>query len=127
MARKTRLRDAFAYFDGAKGRSPRWSWSARSADGRTVVVLLWQRDIVKTGGKIKVHFRYQPWKLGNKELMENLAHARDHCRGLFRVVISVDKDDARGKIHRCWPEPGLVMKLIEMSPETGEFHAESVR
>jgi hypothetical protein len=126
LAGKMTKRDAFAYFDGAKGRNLRWSWSARSADGRTVVVLLWQRDIVKVGGKLKVHFRYQAWKQGCKELMENLAHARDHCDGLFRVVLSVDKDDAPWKIHRCWPEPGLVMKLIEMIPERGEFRAESV-
>jgi hypothetical protein len=59
--------------------------------------------------------------------MENLAHARDHCDRLFRVVMSVDKDGAPHKIHRCWPEPDLVMKIIEMSPEAGEFHAESVK
>jgi hypothetical protein len=37
----TRLAEAFAHF-GAAGKNQRWSWSARSADGRTVVLTVWK-------------------------------------------------------------------------------------
>ena len=39
------LKEAFAQF-GVAGRNQRWSWSARSDDGETVVLTLWQ-DLVK--------------------------------------------------------------------------------
>ena len=35
---------AFAHF-GAKGKNVRWSWSAKSADGKTVVMTLW-KDLI---------------------------------------------------------------------------------
>ena len=135
MARKTTLREAFAYFDGAKARNQRWSWSARSPDSRTVVLTLWEHDIQDCGTTSRVDMfgqaqrRQWPNRLGNKERIENLAHARDHCGGLFRVVTIVAKDRSAPKrrIAKCWPEPELVMKLIELDDTTGEFRAESVR
>src|ERR1019366_2706519 len=41
MPKKWGLAEAFAHF-GATGRNQRWSWSARSADGKTVVITLWR-------------------------------------------------------------------------------------
>jgi len=124
------LRDAFAFFDGAKGRNPRWSWSARSTNGRTVVLTLWKHDIDDDGATIRVHWRGRPGRkrLGYKELIENLIWARDHCGGLFHIVMIVAKDpNAQPRsIAKCWPDPGLVMKLSDLDETTGEFRAESV-
>jgi len=49
MPRKWRLAKAFAHFN-ATARSKRWSWTARSADGKTVVITLWE-DRLNLRGK----------------------------------------------------------------------------
>lgn len=46
MAKNWSKSEAFASF-GAKGINPRWSWSARDEDGKTVVLTLWGNMIVK--------------------------------------------------------------------------------
>lgn len=137
MAQRMTLTDAFAYFDGAKARNPRWSWSARSPDGRTVVLSLWEDDIRDDGTTFRVDMfgqgqrRQWPSRLGNKERIDNLIHARDHCGGLFRVVMVTAKDGippprSTGSIGRRFPHPRLTMKLIDLDETTGEFRAESV-
>ena len=134
MAQKMTLRAAFAYFNGARGRNPRWSWSARSPDSRTVVLTLWEDDIREDGSTIRIdtfsHGRGRQWqdKPGNKERIENLICARNHCGGLFRVVMITAKDPtARPRsIAKRYAHPTLVMKLTDLDETTGDFRAESV-
>ncbi len=68
----------------------------------------------------------QEWinRPGNHERLENLLWARDHCHGLFRVVMVVPKDaesDPR-EIAECFPT-NRVMKIIDLDELTGEFSA----
>ncbi len=130
MAENWTLRDAFAHFDGARARNPRWAWSARSPDGRTVVVTLWKDQISDDGNAVIAHYGGETGKLrlGNKDRVENLIWARERCDGLFRAVMIVAKDiKARPRsIAKCYPEKTLVMKLISLDEHTGEFRAESV-
>ncbi len=132
MAR-TRLRDAFAHF-GARARNHVWGWSACSADGKTVVVTFWkdhlsdlkQRPVVYDIYGKDVHLWTK--KHGNRDRINKLKWARDHCNGRFRVVITVARDEQEypRKIRDCYPEPNLVMRLTDLDEETGEFRAESV-
>jgi hypothetical protein len=130
MARKMTLRDAFASFSAAEGRNQRWSWSARSEDGETVVLAIWDFDITRDGDKVRVDVSMGGGvpKLGNKERVENLVWARDRCGGLFHVVVVTAKDrEARPRsIAKCSPAPELVMKLTELDEATGAFRAESI-
>jgi hypothetical protein len=64
-------------------------------------------------------------KPGNKERIENLIWAREHCGGLFRVVVVQAHEARPTSIAECWPAPNLVMKLTELDLDTGEFRAES--
>jgi hypothetical protein len=125
-----RLRDAFSFFDGAAGRNQRWSWSARSADGKTVVLAIWNFDIGRDNNKVRIDVKMHRSvpKLGNKERLENLIWARDHCGGLFRVVVVTAKDPkARPRsIAKCTPAPELMMRLTELDEATGGFRAESI-
>ena len=41
----------FAHF-GAAGRNPRWSWSARSPGGETVVITLWEDRLTYQAGTV---------------------------------------------------------------------------
>ncbi len=65
---------------------------------------------------------------GNRERIDNLKWARDHCDGLFRVVITVANDvNARTReIAEAYPQPRMMMRLIELNEGTGEFRAVNV-
>jgi hypothetical protein len=53
--------DAFAYF-GARVRNPRWGWSGRSPDGRTVVVTLREDESHDDGKTVVVDmFGHKPF------------------------------------------------------------------
>jgi hypothetical protein len=134
LANRWTLTRAFAHFEGAVARNPRWSWSARSPDGETVVLTLWEDKITHEDGGPTINCFGDDahlWKdtLGNKDRTKNLIHARDHCDGLFRVVMVVAKDikAVPRSIAKRYPHPTLVMKLIKLDERTGEFSAKSVR
>src|SRR5688572_15784430 len=95
MPKKWSHTQAFAHFD-TKPRNIQWSWSARSEDGKTVVVTLWQDLFSRMNGRLVYerpqaheHVRRRP---GFSELMKNLAWARDHCGGKFKVIVAKAKD-----------------------------------
>lgn len=130
MAKDWSLAAAFAHF-GAAGKNPRWSWSARSPDGATVVLTLWRDEFDYTTTPISYSsfgHKVDLWltRPGNRERLENLIWARDRCGGLFRVVITVAEDvnaDPR-KIASCAPQPRMIMRIVELDEATGEFRAE---
>jgi hypothetical protein len=129
----TGLAAAFAHY-GVAPKNPRWSWSARSKDGKTVVMTLW-KDFFNYKSRPIVYEDYgeknlDKWKNrpGNSERIENLIWARDHCGGLFKVVIAVAKDinvDPRS-IAESYPQDRLVMRLIDLNEDTGEFRAVAI-
>jgi hypothetical protein len=132
MAARWTRTDAFAHF-GAQGKNPRWSWSARSADGKTVVLTMWQDEFRAVDGVVTYATRSREdidWggRLGNLERIENLKWARANCGSLVRAVIAIAKDTtARVRsIERCFPHPKLVMKITDLNEDTGEFRAVSV-
>ncbi len=129
MAKKFTHTEAFASF-GTKPRNVQWSWSARNEDDKTVVVTLWQDEFSRKDGRVLYdrpplpeHVRQRP---GCAELMENFAWARDHCNGLFKVIIAIakDKDADPRSIQECFPSK-MVMKILDFDPETGAFLAEA--
>ena len=118
----------------ARGANPRWSWSARSEDGKTVVLTLWQ-DGIKVQGKAVTYDSFDlegsgEWQAlpGNRERIENLRWARDKCGGRFRVVITVAKDVSAvpRSIAQCFPKHNLTMRLLDLDENTGEFRAVNV-
>jgi len=127
MPRKWSKTEAFAYW-GAKGKNSRWSWSARSTDGHTVVITLWKDQLKSHQGQIvysTLHHANLSKDPGKTERIENLIWAEDHCDGRFRVVITVAEDEnARPrKIAYCYPKEDWIMKIAELNRETGEFRA----
>lgn len=129
----TGLAAAFKAF-GAEGKNPRWSWSARTPDGKTVVMTLWKDKIDYSSGPISYSTFGSPslaqWtnQSGNQERIENLRWARDHCDGLMRVVIikAVDENADRRRIAQSYPQKRMIMKLTGLNVETGEFSAINV-
>ena len=119
---------------GVTAKNQRWSWSARSADGRIVVMTLW-KDLLDYKAKPIVYSTFDRENLsvwvdrpGNHERLENLIWARDHCEGLFRVVITTAKDTKAQTraIENAHYQERMVMKLIDLNEQTGEFRAVNV-
>ena len=122
---------AFAHF-GAKATNSRWGWSARSADGATVVLTVWddEFDPDKPGATIDMfgHKNRGRWStaLGNRDRIKNLTHARENCGGLFHIVVATAKDvnaSPRSTL-RIRPHP-RVMRLTKLDEVTGQFRAVS--
>jgi hypothetical protein len=130
MAEFWTARDAFAHF-GAVMKNPRWSWSARSPDGNVVVITWWKDEERRHDGKLVYDCRHHPrldqWRdrHGNRDRTRNLAHARDHCDGLFRIVWAKARDPServRETVER-YPDDAVWMRLVELNERTGEFLA----
>jgi hypothetical protein len=129
MSKRWTHTKAFAHF-GTSPRNVQWSWSARSEDGLTVVVTLWQDQFSRRGNRLVYDrsaaapdVRRRP---GFGELMENLAWARNNCAGRFNVIVAKAKDtkaDPR-TIEECFPSK-MVMRLTSLNTESGAFLAEA--
>ena len=119
--------EAFAAF-GTKPRNLRWSWSARSGGGKTVVATLWYDQFSRRNGRIVyAGDGFMPGdrkRPGFTEWVENLAWAQDHCDGRLCVIIAIAK--AKGanprSIQDCFPTK-MVMRLAEFDRTTGAFLA----
>ena len=130
--RRWTFRDAFAEF-GAKATNPRQTWSARNDAGKIVVITLWDDSFDPAPGSTCSTFndpglpRWQNSR-GNRDRLKNLKFSKEHCGGLFRVVVVTPKD--RDAIPRAalklWPHPTKVMRLTKLDEHTGEFSAVSV-
>ncbi|MBX7531408.1 hypothetical protein K3165_00565 [Qipengyuania sp. 1XM1-15A] len=131
MPKTSTLTDSYAFF-GAEIRNPRWSWSAVSKDGKTVVVTLWGDEIAADGSvDFFGHPKVDRWKtqIGNRFRIKDLIHARDHCDGEFRVVrlTAVDTKAIPRAIKQREPDPDVVMRLTRLDEQTGEFVAQPVK
>ena len=118
---------AYKHF-GITLKNERWGWSGQAPDGR-VAVTIW-KDLLK-GKPLTCNMFGDPklpqWKgrPGNLERIKHLKWARDHRNGLFHVVIATAVDvsaDPRSAAEAYATK--LVMKLIALDEETGEFSAE---
>lgn len=130
--RKWTREACFEHF-GASCRNPRWSWSARSADGKTVVMTMWEDEIewdrqVATYKSLPKSVRRPRRRPGETERLENLKWARDHCDGLVRVVrmTASVKDPYTRKIASCYPDDDLIMRIVELDEANSTFRAKSV-
>lgn len=131
MSKKWTHSGCFAFY-GTEAVSPRWSWSARSPDGRTVAVTFWQ-DKFENGGRRYTSTRHMPdpnWfdSLGHRELLGNLAWAQDHCGGESQMIIAIAKDTAATPraIKECFPQPALRMRITHLDRATGAFVVERI-
>ena len=93
---------SFKHF-GLTQNNERWSWSAISADEKIVGVTLWKDQIKyddngnpewNTFG-LPIDQNNELWKnqIGNRERIKHLKYSLENLEGLFRVVITVAKNE----------------------------------
>ena len=125
------LAKAFAHF-GAAGKNQRWSWSARSVDGKVIVLALWKDQFNYTTKPPRYHATSDAtnsteWlkRPGNNERLENLIWAEENCGGQFHVVVieAVDPDMEPRKIKTGHPSDRMIGQIIKLNRDTGEFEA----
>ncbi len=120
----------FEHF-GAICKNPRWSWSARSPDGKTVVMTMWEDEIVWDGSKATYQSRARirtHKRAGETERLGNLMWARDNCDGRVRVVRMTARDEKANprSIATCYPDDDLIMRVTALDEVNGTFRAESI-
>lgn len=130
MAKEWTKTEAFAYF-GAILTNVRWSWSARTPDGKMVILALWSDRFSRRKNPVEYEEvlgdRSPVWiaRPGNRERSANLIWARDHCAGVFRVVMARAKDTSAEprEIDDCFPKDDLFMRMTYLNEATGQFGA----
>jgi hypothetical protein len=120
----TRTR-AFEYF-GTTPTNPRWSRSAQSADGNTVVFSLWQHKFKDRDGRIYEDSMTHDDHHGGRALRRHLKWAWENCDGRVRVIVNIAKDPTvhPHSIKECRPVE-MIMRLTHFDLETGTFAAEA--
>jgi hypothetical protein len=124
-------RSAAFRFYNAKPSNLNWSWSARSADGKTVVVTLWKHEFRGPAGKM-VYARsgLGNWHDGNgsRTFIKDLVWSLANCAGIVRVIV-VTRDWSVSPCVRtaeCYPQKNLMMRITHVDLETGAFRLEQV-
>ena len=131
MSKRWTHKECFEFF-GTKPQNPRWSWSGRSEDGRTVAVTLWRDQFLEQGRVYKNFASDTPgeWRgrPGFAELIENLKHAVAHTDGVVRIIIAAPKDPAANprSIAECYPQETLRMRVSQLDDDAGTFTLERV-
>lgn len=118
-----------ACFDSyrVKPSNPRWSWSGRSDDGKSVAITVWQDRFEKGIDLYRshTHLGENGWQSrpGHNELIRNLAWARDNCDGVVRIIIAIaeDKTASPRTIKECFPRPDILMRVVELDESSGDF------
>jgi hypothetical protein len=130
MANEWTRTAAFRFFN-TEPRNPNWSWSARSADDKTVVVTLWKHELTGLAGNM-VYARHDigDWYEGNGSpfFFEDLAWALAKCGGIVRVIVAVRDRRAspRVRMAECYPQKNLFMRITHLNPDIGAFSLEQV-
>src|SRR5262245_52773494 len=122
----------FDYFD-TKPRNVRWSWSGRSADGKTVAVTLWQDRFEDSGMtyRSRIHAGDDQWlnSPGHSELLDNLEWALKHCSGEVRIILArpLDPKAQPRSIESCFPHPKMRMRVVGLDRATGQFVLQQIQ
>jgi hypothetical protein len=132
MVQLRTLGECFGHF-GAVCASRRFSRSAVSQDGQTVVVAMWDDELQREGDRVIYETRYRPALKGklrgvDSEWIANVKWARAHCGSMVRVVILTAEDATANPrtVLYCYPDDSLVMRITHFDGRTGELRAESV-
>jgi hypothetical protein len=129
MKRIWTLSTCFEHFGAARSRR-HFGGSAISHDGATVVVAMWEDEIVREDKWATYHSRFGPTLKGKSQRVSlqwktNLKWALEHCKGCVRVVVLTPEEmDANPRVIRsCYPDDDLIMQITDFDAKTGFFQA----
>jgi hypothetical protein len=126
------LSTCFEHFGAARCRR-HFGGSAISPDGRTVVVAMWDDEIVRQDSQATYRSRFGPTLKGTSQRVSvqwitHLKWAIAHCDGRVRVVVLTAEDTLANPrvIRSCYPDDALIMQITHFDSKTGFFKASTV-
>lgn len=128
MARTCTRTQAFRFY-GTKPRNSNWSWSARSEDGKTVVLSLWKDEFKgPVGAMVYDRPSTADWHdgPGKQQFFRDLAWAVAHCGGIVRVILVIRDPREPGRVLECYPQKNWLMRVTHLDREAGAFRLEQV-
>jgi hypothetical protein len=129
MKRAWTLSTCFEHFGAARSRQ-HFGGSAISHDGGTVVVAMWEDEIIRQDGQATYRSQFGPTLKGKSrgvslQWITHLKWAIAHCEVCVRVVVLTAEEMAANPriIRSCYPDDGLTMRITHFDPKTGFFRA----
>jgi hypothetical protein len=123
------LSTCFEHFGAARSRQ-HFGGSAISHDGRTVVVAMWEDEIIRQDGRTTYRSQFGPTLKGksrgvSQQWITHLKWAIAHCDGCVRVVVLVAEEIAANPrvVRSCHPDDSLIMRITHFDAKTGFFQA----
>jgi hypothetical protein len=123
------LSTCFEHFGAVRSRQ-HFGGSAISGDGATVVVAVWEDELVQEQRRLIYQSRFAPALKGktrrvSQQWIAHLKWAIAHCNSRLRVVVLTAEDtEANPRIVRsCYPDDSLVMQITDFDSRTGVFRA----
>jgi hypothetical protein len=123
------LSTCFEHFGAVRSRQ-HFGGSAISGDGATVVVAMWEDDLVQEHRQLTYQSRFAPTLKGkmhgvSQQWIAHLKWAIAHCDSRVRVVVLTAEDaQADPRVMRsCYPDDSLVMQITDFDTRTGVFRA----
>jgi hypothetical protein len=123
------LSTSFEHFGAARSRR-HFGGSAISDDGATVVVAMWEDEIVREDNRVTYQSRFGPPLRGKsrKISMQWITHIKwaiAHCDGRVRVVVLTAEDMQANPrvVSSCCPDDALIMRITGFDAKTGCFQA----
>jgi len=126
------LSTCFEHFGAVRSRR-HFGGSAISGDGRTVVVAMWDDEIVRQDSRVTYQSRFGPTLKGKShrvslQWITHLKWAISHCDSCVRVVV-LTAEDAQANpriISSCYPDDSLIMQITDFDSKTGFFRARTL-
>src|SRR5258708_8965529 len=123
------LSTSFEHFGAARSRR-HFGGSAISDDGGTVVVAMWEDEIVRQDNRVTYQSRFGPPLRGKSQKLSlqwitNLKWAIARCDGRVRVVVLTAEDMQANPrvVSSCYPDDTLIMRITRFNAKTGCFEA----
>jgi hypothetical protein len=123
------LSTSFEHFGAARSRQ-HFGGSAISNDGRTVVVAMWEDEIVREDDRVTYQSRFGPTLKGRSQKVSlqwitHIKWAIKRCDSRVRVVVLTAEDMAASPrvIRSCYPDDTLIMQITSFNAKTGCFEA----
>jgi hypothetical protein len=123
------LSTCFEHFGAIRSRR-HFGGSAVSGDGGTVVVAMWEDEMVWDQSRLTYQSRIAPTLKGKSERVSQqwIAHLKwaiAHCNSRIRVVVVTAEDTGAHPrtIRSCYPDDSLVMQITDFDSRTGFFRA----
>jgi hypothetical protein len=123
------LSTCFEHFGAPRSRR-HFGGSAISGDGGTVVIAMWDDEIVREDSRVTYQSRFGPTLKGKShrvslQWLSHIKWAISHCNSRVRVVVLTPEDAQANPrtIQSCYPDDSLVLHITDFNAKTGCFRA----